>query len=151
VIGGNPVEALLRAARECGADLLVLGSHGRRGSTGSSSGASPNMSCGAHRSRFSSYARRTVRMHRATQRNGSPPMFDDELQAAMAQAMISNRRANSWIMPVPNRTFLEQVHARYVPEGRGCVALLPARRFGLLQSVRAMIALLAAAIFGAGR
>jgi len=31
VIGGNPVEALLRAARECGADLLVLGSHGRRG------------------------------------------------------------------------------------------------------------------------
>jgi hypothetical protein len=78
-------------------------------------------------------------------------MFDDELQAAMAQAMISHRRANSWIMPVPNRTFLEQVHARYVPEGRGCVALLPARRFGLLQSVRAMIALLAAAIFGAGR
>ena len=75
-------------------------------------------------------------------------MLDDELRAAMAQAMISNRRANSWIMPVPNRTFLEQVHARYVPEGRGCVALFPARRFG---RARAMIALLAAAMFGAGR
>jgi nucleotide-binding universal stress UspA family protein len=31
VIGGNPVEALLGAARERDADLLVLGSHGRRG------------------------------------------------------------------------------------------------------------------------
>ena len=75
-------------------------------------------------------------------------MFDDELQAAMAQAMIGDRRANSWIVPVPNRTFIEQVHARYVPEGRGCVALFRARRFG---RARAMIALLAAAIFGAGR
>jgi hypothetical protein len=32
-------------------------------------------------------------------------MFDDELQAAMAQSMIGNRRANSWIMPVPNAIF----------------------------------------------
>jgi nucleotide-binding universal stress UspA family protein len=31
VIGGNPVEAVLDAARERAADLLVLGSHGRRG------------------------------------------------------------------------------------------------------------------------
>lgn len=78
-------------------------------------------------------------------------MFDDELQAALAQTIISNRRANTWIMPVPNRTFLEQPHARYVPEGRGFVALPPLRRFGLLQCARTMIAFFSAAMSGGGR
>jgi hypothetical protein len=86
--------------------------------------------------------------HRSTQRNANPPMFDDDLRAAMAQAMIRNRRANGWVVVVANRSFFDHPNARYVAEGRGFVALGPARRFRLLQAVRAALALVVASLFG---
>jgi hypothetical protein len=46
-------------------------------------------------------------------------------EAVVPQTIVRNSRTNSWIVTVPNRSFLAHLGAGGVPERRASVALVP--------------------------
>ena len=77
-------------------------------------------------------------------------MFEQRPRAAVPQTIVRNSRTNSWIVTVPNCTFIAHPGARYTPERRAAVAPPAAERAARRRVDAPAILALAAVLIGIG-